>query len=125
MSKETAEEQRIRLFRKRQEEYEEELIACLECKLKFRRVGSHVVQVHGYKSTLEYRQAHGLMQKETRTKDYAHKMKLKVTTIDNLALGERTRFVKGGGHGEIVKEFWRARKATSDYKKLNTTLRNN
>jgi hypothetical protein len=122
--KETAEDQRIRLYQKRLAECEEELIACLECKLKFRRVGSHVVQVHGYKSTLEYRRAGGLMQKETRTKDYAHKMKLKASAIENLALGKRTRFVKGGRHGDVVREFWQARKATSDYKKINSTLRN-
>ena len=125
MSRETPEEQRIRLYKKRQSECSETLISCLECDLKFRRVGSHVVQVHGYGSTLEYRRAHGLMQKETRTKDYANKMRLKVSSLENLTKGKGTRFVKGGGHGAVVTDFWETRKNKSDYKKLNSTLRNN
>lgn len=107
---ETPEEQRIRLARKRLETSEYNLIQCLECPLKFVRVGSHVVQVHGYENVAEYRKEHGLMAKETRVSEYAKKMSEMASTYENLEAGSHARFKKGGGHGEVVSEFWKNRK---------------
>lgn len=106
---ETPEEQRKRLERKRIAEAEEPLIQCLECSLYFRRVGSHVVQVHGYANSGEYRREHGLMQKETRTERYAKMMAKKASTITNLEKGAAKRFGKEGGNPHIVSEFWKGR----------------
>lgn len=107
---ETPEEQRIRLARKRLDTSEYNLIQCLECPLKFVRVGSHVVQVHGYESVAEYRKEHGLMARETRASGYAEKMSRKANTHENLEAGSHARFKKGGNHGNVVSEFWKNRK---------------
>lgn len=93
-------------------------IKCLDCGKMFRRVGSHVVQAHGYESTLEYRREHGLMARETRVDEHAAKMRSKVTTLGNLGRGAERRYKKGGEHGEKVKEFWDNRE-----KKLGTRKR--
>ena len=106
---ESAEDQRKRLERKRIAEAEEPLIQCLECPLYFRRVGSHVVQVHGYANTAEYRKQHGLMAKETRTEPYAKKMAQKASTITNLEKGAHKRFGEEDGNPHIVSKFWRRR----------------
>lgn len=84
-------------------------ITCLDCGLLFTRVGSHVVQVHGYESTAEYRYAHGLKAIETHTKEHAQEMREKVSTIDNLQSGEPTRFKIGGTQGKVITEFWNNR----------------
>ena len=102
----TAEAQRIYSSKKRVMESDEPLVKCLECGLMFVRVGSHVVQVHGYESALEYRREHGLMARETRTAGYAAKMRAKARNYDNLENGASTRFVKGGDHPEMLKNFW-------------------
>lgn len=107
---ETPEQQRERLYRKRIKESSEELIQCLECSLSFRRVGSHVVQVHGYKTVSEYRDAHGLKARETRTESYAKKMKRLASNKENLELGAPNRFKKGGSHGEYIKKWWNNRR---------------
>lgn len=57
MSYETAEEQRVRLSKQRESQYGE-LLICLECGLKFRKLGSHVVQVHGM-TAREYKEKWG------------------------------------------------------------------
>lgn len=74
------------------------------------RVGSHVVQVHGYDSVDEYRVEYGLMRKETRLQEYAEKMSAKAVTIGNLKSGINTRFKKGGDHAENLKQFWHNRR---------------
>jgi len=84
-------------------------IKCLDCGRIFRRVGSHVVQAHGYESTLEYRREHGLMARETRVDEHAANMRSKVTALGNLGHGAERRYKKGGDHGEKVKEFWQNR----------------
>lgn len=84
-------------------------IKCLDCGKVFRRVGSHVVQAHGYESTLEYRQEHGLMARETRVDEHAEMMRAKAATLDNLEAGKHRRYRRGGDHGEKVKEFWQNR----------------
>lgn len=93
-------------------EHAGEGIKCLICGKTFNRVGSHVVQVHGYSSTLEYTREFGLMSRETHTERHAKAMRSKVAekSIKNLSSGARTRFVKGGDHGERLKEFWSNRK---------------
>lgn len=98
-------------------------IKCLDCGKLFTRVGSHIIQVHGYESAIEYRIEHGLMAKETRTSDHASKMRRKAHNLENLQFGKNTRYQKGGKHGKQVTEFWRNRKSKMDYKKLNSTLR--
>lgn len=107
---ETPEQQRQRLEQKRIQESDEDLIKCLECPLRFRRIGSHVVQVHGYESVAEYRKEHGLMARETRVESHARQMRREASTIDNLEKGAHRRFKKGDSHGEQVKEFWKNRK---------------
>ena len=81
-------------------------IKCMECGKVFTRVGSHVVQVHGYGNVAEYRFEHGLLARETRTAEHAEEMRHKAVTHDNLKRGEVNRFVKGGTHPEQLKEFW-------------------
>lgn len=103
---ESAEEQRKRLEKKRIAESDEPLIQCLECPLKFKRVGSHVVQVHGYESVLEYRQEYGLLARETRISGHAERMRGLARNADNLNKGSDTRFIKGGDHAENLKKFW-------------------
>lgn len=112
---ETAEQQRTRLAKKREAESDEELIKCLECPLKFRRVGSHVVQVHGYENVAEYRYEHGLMARETRLDSHATAMRAKAKTVQNLTKGIATRFTQGGRHGETVTQFWQNRKAKREW----------
>lgn len=104
--RETAEEQRKRLEKKRIAEATEPLIRCLECNMLFKRVGSHVIYVHGYSSASEYRKEHGLMLRETRTPAYAKHMAKKASTITNLEKGASNRFKTGGEHKEVVSKFW-------------------
>lgn len=87
-------------------------IKCLDCGKLFVRVGSHVVQVHGYESVIEYKEEYGLASKETHTEEHIALMRSKVTkvSIDNLENGKDNRYTKGGGHGERVSEFWKNRK---------------
>lgn len=99
-------------------------IKCLDCGKYFDRVGSHVVQVHGYSNVIEYRREHGLMAKETHTIEHANKMRAKLAdkSLDNLEKGEDNRFVKGGDHADRLKEFWDNRKAKKGYLGNNTPL---
>ena len=94
-----------------QREHEVEGIKCLDCGKIFTRVGSHVVQVHGYESVAEYRQEHGLMARETHTEQHAREMSRKAQAYDhrNLEAGKPHRYHKGGDHGEKLKEFWKNR----------------
>lgn len=94
-------------------------IKCLICGNFYARVGSHVVQVHGYDSVAQYRKEFGLMARETRIDTHAAEMRSKAVTADNLERGAPYRYVKGGDHGERVKEFWRNRE-----RKLGTRARN-
>lgn len=107
-------------------EHEVNGVKCLDCGKIFTRVGSHVVQVHGYESTAEYLKEHGLMAKETHTEEYAHKMRDMITyrATDNLPLGAENRFRKGGHHAENLHNFWENRKKKEGYKKLGKTLDN-
>jgi hypothetical protein len=100
-------------------------LPCLDCGKIFTRVGSHVVQVHGYESVAEYRQEHGLMAKETRADDHAQHMSdlAKEQERPGLELGAPYRYHKGGDHGKQVTEFWRNRKQKSEYTKVNSNLR--
>jgi phosphoribosylanthranilate isomerase len=113
---ETPEQQRKRLYIKRLSRYEEKLIRCLECDLAFARVGSHVVQVHGYESAKEYRKAHGLDWKSGKTtcvpshREYMAKMSKQNGTEKNLLRGASHRFKKGGKSSEVVKDYWRQKK---------------
>lgn len=99
-------------------------LQCLDCGKVFVRVGSHVVQAHGYESVAEYRQEHGLMAKETRIAEYAAEMseKAKQYNHNNLELGRATRYRKGGDHGKRVSDFWNNRKKKAGYKRLGTPL---
>lgn len=114
---ETPEEQRKRLHAKRLIETDHPLIKCLECELSFVRVGSHVVQIHGYETVLEYRREHGLMAKETRAPEYAKKMSSLATTIENLKKGASNQFKKGDGHAQAVSEFWNNRELRAGTRK--------
>lgn len=107
-------------------EHDKPGMKCLDCGRMFARVGSHVVQVHGYESTAEYLQEHGLMAKETRTEEYASNMRKKVQqiSIDSLETGKDNRYKEGGDHGEKLKEFWENRKNKQGYKQVGTTLDN-
>lgn len=102
-------------------EHDKPGVKCLDCGLVFQRVGSHVVQVHGYESTAEYRQEHGLMARETHTSEHAANMKQRVTSkaLENLESGVDSRYKKGGRHAARVKEFWDNRES-----KLGTRRRN-
>ena len=110
-----------------QREHGVEGLKCLDCGKVFTRVGSHVVQAHGYESVAEYRYDHGLMAKETRLQDHADVMstKAKHYNHENLESGKDNRYVEGGEHGKRITEFWKNRKKKSDYKKLNSNLRGN
>ena len=87
-------------------EHDKPGVICLDCGKMFTRVGSHVVQQHGYESTAEYRKEHGLMARETRTEEHAAEMRSKATTIENLESGASRRYTQGDGHAEAVTEFW-------------------
>lgn len=108
-----------------QREHDQPGLKCLDCGKMFVRVGSHVVQAHGYESVTEYRIEHGLMAKETRTDEHAAEMSAKAQAynFDNLEAGEPHRYQEGGDHGERVTEFWKNRKKKGEYIKLNSTLR--
>lgn len=110
-----------------QKDHEIAGLKCLDCGKIFTRVGSHVVQVHGYESVLEYREEHGLMAKETRLQDHADQMSEIAQDYDhdNLKLGKDNRYQKGGDHGKRVTKFWKNRKNKMEYKKLNSNLRGN
>ncbi len=105
---ETAEQQRQRMYEKRKTKGE--LVKCLECDLEFIRVGSHAVQVHGYKTALEYRRAHGLMARETVVDSHREEMRTKARNIENLKLGKPNRYFKGGDHGQRLRDFWQNRR---------------
>ena len=83
-------------------------IKCLECGKVFTRVGSHVVQVHGYENVNEYRKEHGLMSKETRTKEHAELMREKIVekSVENLGKGKSWRFTSNDNHVDELKQFW-------------------
>ena len=91
-------------------------VKCLICGKMFNRVGSHVVQVHGYESTAEYTKEFGLLARETHTKSHKIEMREKVTqkAIENLKLGKDNRYVEGGDHGEHLKQFWANRRRLSE-----------
>ena len=94
----TAEEQRQYLDRKR-EESGLQLIPCLICKRKFRQIGSHVVQMHGYETAREYREEFGLDVKrgilpEDLRKKKAHQA-IECGGVKNLTKGTKYRFTKG------------------------------
>ena len=114
--RETAEQQRQRLYSKRVAEFDGELIKCLECNLAFKRVGSHVVQVHGYDSAKHYRKTHGLDWKTGRAttvpqhREHMAKLVKQNGTIHNLESGAKHRFTKGGDHGKVVSEYWKMKK---------------
>lgn len=83
----------------------------------FKRVGSHVVQVHGYENTAEYRKEYGLTSRETRTEEYAESMKATVKEASIKACLEEglgTRFTEGGGHADHLKDFWKNRKSKQE-----------
>lgn len=129
MTRETAEEQRIRLWKKRMAEVDDQLIKCLECNLTFVRVGSHAVQVHGYETAREYRKAHGLNYKTgrlTSTPAYRAKMSRKVFengTVNNLKKGVDKRFKKGGRSVEIVNDYWSWKKGVKSGEAEASTTR--
>lgn len=102
---------------KYQQQHAVDGIKCLDCGKVFTRVGSHAVQVHGYENTLDYRREHGLMARETRLDEHAAIMSAKASTIDNLKSGAHRRYVKGGDHPEIVREFWRNREQKLGHRK--------
>ncbi len=104
-----AQYQRQRAHQKRQEQAQE-LIKCLECDLEFIRVGSHVVQVHGYSNTAQYRKAHGLMARETSTTEHKERMRSLNTSSKNLEAGKHNRYHIGGNHGKNLTEFWNNRR---------------
>lgn len=99
---ETPEQQRERHQRKRLER-NPKLIQCLECDLSFVRVGSHVVQVHGYESAWEYRRKYGLIKKETVLQEHAEEMREKAKNHENLKSGRDQRFKPGN---DSAKQFW-------------------
>lgn len=110
----SAEYQQIRASAARVKKYgKENLVQCRECELYFHRVGSHVVQAHGYSTAREYYDEHGMAYKEGSTEAYRKKM-CKITTQQdtwpNLNKGKPTRFKKHGTHGLIVSRFWANRR---------------
>lgn len=111
--------ERARYHRK----YVEQGVKCLVCNKPFVRVGSHVVQAHGYESVGEYRKEYGLMSKETRLDGYADKMGRLARNKKNLKAGRDNQYIKGGSHGDAVSEFWVNRKTKAGYRELGRTLR--
>lgn len=103
-----------------QREHVGEGVKCLVCGKLFNRVGSHVVQSHGYESVDEYKYEFGLTSRETHTEEHIELMRGKVTdkAIDNLRLGEDMRFRKGGDHAEKLREFWHNRKTKRGFEQL-------
>lgn len=101
-------------------------IKCLVCGKIFVRVGSHVVQVHGYSNVLEYKQEFGLNKNETHTKEHAEKMRQMIAdrSIENLKNGKDNRYQKGGDHAEHLKKFWRNRKNKKGHIEVNSSLGN-
>ena len=99
------------------------LVKCLECNLWFLRVGSHVVQVHGYETARDYKLAHGLdwkTGKDTAAKEYRQHMAAKAKengTEANLEAGAKYRFTKGGRSGEIISNYWKFKK---EFNELST-----
>jgi hypothetical protein len=118
---ETPEQQRIRLYKKRLTLYDEKLIKCLECSLSYAKLGSHVVQVHGYETAKEYRKAHGLdwkTGKDTTIASYRNKkskMVKETGNINNLKNGAVYRFKKGGRASEIVSDYWKYKRENKKY----------
>ena len=86
-------------------------VACLVCGKKYKRVGSHVVQVHGYGSSADYRWEFGLAQSETRMDDYAQTMskKFKPDRSSVVEAGKHTRF-KPNDERIKTAEWWRKRR---------------
>lgn len=99
-------------------------IKCLVCSKMFNRVGSHVVQVHGYENVLEYKREFGLNKHETRTKKHAESMKKKLVdkSVDNLEKGAHTRYEKGKVNKDL-EQYWINRKSKEGYKKIGSSLR--
>lgn len=106
---ESADEQCKRRELKRIKE-NDELIKCLICNMKFIKVGSHVVQKHGYENAKQYRKEFGLSKRESTTNIYRKHMKDIARNSDNLINGKDSRFKKGGNHGERVKEYWKQKR---------------
>lgn len=107
-------QQRKYLNSKRLSKYGNNLINCKECSLAFVKLGSHVVQVHGYKTAREYRVAHGLDPKTGKDMTIASHRKIigknakKNGTVENLKEGARFRFREGDGRArDIVKGYWK------------------
>lgn len=103
----TPQYQRERLQKQRETQHPN-LIPCLECGLSFVRVGSHAVQVHGYKTAWEYRQAHGLNKNETVLPEYQAHMREIAKNEENCHIyGKKTRLKKGNTK---AKNYWHNRK---------------
>lgn len=123
MTRETAEEQRQRAYLRRLRTHGGGLIKCLECNLWFVRVGSHVVQVHGYETARDYKLAHGLdwkTGKDTASKEHRQHMGAKAKengTEANLEAGAKYRFTKDGRSRELVSNYWKFKK---EFNELST-----
>lgn len=93
---ETPEEQRAR-YQHKLISKNLETIECMDCNLRFRQVGSHVVQVHNYKTARDYRIKHGLnVKKGMLPKDLEALKREHVMnngTLHNLDRGADYRFV--------------------------------
>ena len=93
----TAEEQRAYLDKKR-EESGLKVIQCLICKRKFRQVGSHVVQIHGYETARQYREEFGLDVKRGLLPEDLRRKKARQAIdgggVKNLEKGAEYRFTK-------------------------------
>lgn len=93
-----------------------EKIQCLECNGQYVKIGSHVVQVHGYETAREYRIAHGLDYKRGQVPDW-HREILKDNvyengTVFNLFTKNATanRFTKNGRSSAVVSNYWHYKK---------------
>lgn len=86
-------------------------VACRVCGRKYKRVGSHVVQVHGYDSSADYRWEFGLAQSETRLDGYADTMSEKFDPKRSSVVeaGKATRF-KPKDERIKTAEWWRKRR---------------
>lgn len=73
------------------------LVTCPICGREFRRLGSHVSQVHGL-SALEFRHKYGFKHREMTTDEHKAHMRQIITTPANGQVGVKTRFKKGQPH---------------------------
>ena len=87
-------------------------VQCLDCGRWYVKLGSHVIQSHGYKTAKEYRLEHGLDYKKGIIPE-SHRALLEDNvrengTINNLEKGAKHRFVKGDGRAsKIVTGHWK------------------